>query len=170
MAAYNRAMERDGLEALLRSAFAGVQLGDGLSLRQLDAVDSFMQGVDLADFERLPQFEVADDWTQVPEDEIHTACVAHMDAESLRYYLPALLTWLLDHYERGDMTTIGTLSALTPDEYRRPMYESFTPAQRAAVAAVVEALPFLDYLDPLDELALERAFADDWRAELPSAL
>lgn len=165
-------MERNELEALIHEAFAGVRLGNGVSLRQAEAIDTYLDGVDPVDFRRLPLFEVTDDWTEIPEDELETAEVAHLDAEGLRYYLPALLLWLLNTYGRdlltwtGDDARIGTLMALRPDRYRRQMYEAFTPEQRAAVARYVEALPRLVALRPGDAMELERAFEDYWRDQL----
>jgi hypothetical protein len=168
--AYTPRMEREDLEALIREAFAGVRLGGGLSILQLEQVDEAIHSpINGHAFAEAWRNSVTDDWTQIPEDDLHTEYVAHMDAESLRYHLPALMLWLLDHYERGDMTTIGVLMALEADKgwrtYRRTMYDTFTPAQRAAVAAFVETFPMLVALDPMDEWKLELAFASYWQGQ-----
>lgn len=41
-------------------------------------------------------------------------CVAHLDNEGLRYYLPALMLSLLSNYDPASMRVIETISALCP--------------------------------------------------------
>jgi hypothetical protein len=95
-------MERGEIERAIRSAFAGVRLGSGVSLRQAQAIDVYSKGVTKAEFEAMPLNEVTDDWTAVPESELRRDCIAHLDAPALQYYLPALMLWLLDHYGDED--------------------------------------------------------------------
>jgi hypothetical protein len=174
-------MDRDEIEAAIRSAFAGVRLGSGTSLRQAQVIDDYGRGVTEAAFEALPQSEVTDDWTRVPESELLRDNVAHLDAEGLRFYLPALMLWLLDHYDDPDlvrmpglgplMTPIGTVMALAPgsmtEEENRFRFEIFTEAQLAATAAYVEALPRLVALDQEDATRIARSIRDYWGQFLP---
>jgi hypothetical protein len=172
-------VDRDGIEAAIRSAFAGVRLGSGISLRQAQAIDATVFGIESPNFATLPLDEVTEDWNQVPDGELLGDCIAHMDAEGLRYYLPALMLWLLDHHddedrlfvEGHDLTVIGTISALAPSQefrraYEATFYESFTDDQRRAIALYVEALPSLVQLNYEDETSLARAFARYWSAFL----
>src|SRR6185503_17561801 len=153
-------MERDDIEAAIRSAFAGVRLGTGVSLRQARVIDDYGRGYTEAEFRALPMSEVTDDWTRIPEDELgREALVPHLDPDGLRYYLPALMLWLVAHYDDenlvltdGLMTAIYTMSALVPDPQFASMYwtiydSSFSPEQRTAIASFIEALPRLVHLN-----------------------
>jgi uncharacterized protein DUF6714 len=125
------------------------------------------------EFDRIPLSEVTEDWTLVPDDELTLGVISHLDAEGLHYYLPALLLFTLDHYADDnalamtDMAVIGTIMALAPSKefraWQHAKFESaFTPEQRIAVAAYVEALPRLLELNPEDAPAIERAFDEYW--------
>jgi hypothetical protein len=100
--------------------------------------------------------------------------IAHLDRDGLRYYLPPLMLWLLDHYDDEElklepvasMTVIGTMSALAPRaEFARSrweIYDGFTAEQRAAVARYVPALPRLVHLDHEDATLVDRSIARYW--------
>jgi hypothetical protein len=168
-------MDRGGIEAAIRSAFAGVRLGSGVSLRQAQAIDATIFGIESPNYGALPLDEVTEDWTQVPDEELLGDCIAHMDAEGLRYYLPALMFWLLDHYEDEDrlfveghdMTAIGTISALAPSREFAHSYEaiydqSFTDEQRRAIALYLEGLPAIVHLEHQDDASVTRALGRYW--------
>ena len=122
---------------------------------------------------------MTDDWTRVPESELLRDNAAHLDAEGLRYYLPALMLWLLDHYHEDGwltrdgvlMTTIGTIMALAPepqfDESMWRFYEIFTAAQRTAIASYLDALPRLVELDSEDAKTVARSIDHYWAQFLP---
>jgi hypothetical protein len=169
-------VERLGLEDLIRDAFAGVSLGAGVSLRQAAAIDVYFEGWTQAQFDRLPESEVTHDWTEIPDDELRRDNVAHLDPEGLRYYLPALMLWLLEHYNNADerlldsdaeMSVIGTIYALAPGkdfrEHQYGIYDAFfTEQQRCAIAAYVATLPGLVELGWEDTALLERSLRDYW--------
>ena len=166
-------MEREEIEAAIRSAFGGVTLGSGVSLRQAQAIDNSILGLDPPI--DLPGPEITDDWTRIPDSELARDCIAHLDRVGLRYYLPALLLWLLDHYDDGDvlvdMTVIGTISALAWsaqfDTSYREVYATFTTEQRTSVARYVAALPRLVNLDPEDLTLISRSLDRYWAQFLP---
>jgi hypothetical protein len=161
-------MERDEVETAIHEAFAGVRLGSGVSLRQAGAIDAYMVGWTPAQYNRLPLSEVTHDWTLVPDEELRRDNVAHLDADGLRYYLPALMLWLLEHYGDRDyeMTWIGTIGALAPSkDFRERMYsmfDTFTEPQRAAIASYVDALRRLVHLESEDANLVERSIRDYW--------
>ncbi len=173
-------MEREAIETMIRAAFMGIRLGSGLSLQQAAAADNRDAGLTEAHFAQLPAAEVIDDWSSIPVAELCRDRVGYLDREGLRYYLPALMLWLLDHYDDEDsrladayvdLTVIGTLGALTPGrEFREHYYaifDTFSEAQRAAIASYVEALPRLVHLRRDDAVRVERALRDYWRRFLP---
>jgi hypothetical protein len=171
----DKVARREQVEAAIRSAFAGVTLGSGVSLRQAESIDGTIFG--LEPMHHAPdRDEVTDDWTRVPEAELLRDNIAHLDPDGLRYYLPALLLWLLDHYDDrpwadGDMTRIGTMHAIAPDaEFARShwaVYDSFTSDQPAALALYVHALPVLVHLDYEDSVRVPRSIDQYWHRFLP---
>jgi hypothetical protein len=177
--AYRIRMEREDIQARIRTAFAGVRLGAGVSLREAQRIDWTILGI-RQDQRDLPP-EVTDDWTRVPDAELMRDCVAHLDADGLRYYLPALMLWLLDHYDDddrlfidgADMTAIGTMSALAPwQKFAQSywdIYDKFTSAQRSAIASYVDALPRLVHLDKEDATLVERSLTRYWERFLSTS-
>jgi hypothetical protein len=165
-------VERDDIEDSIRSAFANVRLRSGVSLRQAESIDDTIFGLEPAYVGRETD-EVIEDWARVPESELLRDNIAHLDADGLRYYLPALMLWLLDHYDEdrwlsgSDMTAIGTISAIAPDQTfarrRWAIYDSFTAEQRTAIASYVEALPRLVRLDHEDAKRIGRSMNHYWR-------
>jgi hypothetical protein len=174
-------VERDDIEAAIRSAFLDVRLGSGISLRQAQVINSYGRGFTDAQFDAVPLSEVTDDWTRVPESELLRDNIWHLDAEGLRYYLPALMLWLLDHYDEPGvlsmpgldplMTPIGVVQALAPEEMfadsQWARYDAFSAEQRTAIAAYVEALPRLVALDLEDATSIASSIRDYWGQFLP---
>jgi len=175
---YGSAMERDDIEAAIRSAFAGVRLGSGVSLQEARLIYERRTDLSQAAFDAIPRLEITDDWAAIPEEELENDCIAHLDAEGLRYYLPALMFWLLDHYDddyllRGPearMTKISTIAALArsskdaKDSQRR--WDGFTDDQRAAIASYLDALPRLVDLDYEDTVFVARSLEANWHSYL----
>ena len=168
-------MERTEIEQAIRSAFAGVRLGKGVSLQQARIIDDRRDDFSRAEFDALTRLEVTDDWTAIPEDELVNDCLAHLDADGLRYYLPALMLWLLDHYNDADlrsnpeaeMTAIGTISALAPRKSMRWRWDSLSRDQLTAIASYLEALPRLVDLDDEDTMLVARSLESNWAQFLP---
>jgi hypothetical protein len=160
-------LSRKDVEAAIRSAFAEVRLGNGVSLSIAELIDEW---ADPAIVESLLGTEPDEEWTSIPVAELERAdAIAHLDAEGLRYYLPALMLHLLDHYESSEMWCIGTISAL--DQRRGHPFgfvELLSITQRQAVATYVRALPDLVELDHEDSSRMRRAFRDVWSNELRS--
>ena len=160
-------MSLERLEDKIRAAFAGVELGGGISLRQAQVIDRYGEGVSDQEFEALPKGEITNDWSKVPFDELERACVAHLDAEGLRYYLSALMLSLLSHYDAGSMRVIGTISALdSRDDYNQRRFALLTEPQRRAIASFLSALP--NVVDLWDEHAkvVSRSLQAYWRQYL----
>jgi hypothetical protein len=167
--------DRAAVEAAIRAAFAGVVLGDGVSLRQAALLDASDEEASAAELARARGDDMVDDWTAIPAGELARDNVAQLDAAGLRYYLPALAIWLLDRYDDAAgrladegvaMTVIGTLGALAPSElFADELYEifdGFTSRQREALAAYVTALPELVHLDDADAERVAVAVEEYW--------
>lgn len=131
-------------------------------------IDQRGRGVSDAAFASLPSQEVTDDWAAVPMEELDRDNIAHLDAEGLRYYLPAFMLRLLDSYVDGsEMWEIGTIGALEQrDHHPFGFLKLLTPRQRRAIALYVRALPEFVELDTEDTTLLARALRDVWAPHL----
>ena len=112
-----------------------------MSLRQAQVADRYGEGVTDAECEALPRGEVTNSWAGVSFSELERDCVAHLDNEGLRYYLPALMLSLLSNYDPASMRVIGTISALYPaaaESYRSAVVRC---AHLQAVAVCAVSLP-----------------------------
>jgi hypothetical protein len=155
--------DRTAIEAQIRAAFAGVTLGKGTSLRQAQVADRYGEGVTEAEYKALPRAELTNSCADVSFSELERDCVAHLDNDGLRYYLPALMLSLLSNYDPASMRVIGTISALYPAAIgpeRR--YTYLTDDQHQAVAFFVEALPRLVALTTEDSKRVSRALRNYW--------
>jgi hypothetical protein len=117
-------MEREQVIEGIRAAFAGVTLGQGVSLRQARSIDNDILGLDDTDW---PGPDNRDDWTLVTEAEFLEDNIAHLDDAGLRYYLPAFLLWLLDSHDEvypEDMARIGMIAAIAPSKEFRELTSS----------------------------------------------
>ena len=147
----------------IREAFRGVVLGGGVSLQQAELIDEWNDTLTEAEFAAIPDLEETDDWTAVSAAELEMDYIAHLDAEGLRYYLPAFMLYLLDHYNGGEMWAIGTVMALDQRRRHPPGFlDLLDPMQRQAIARYFQALPSLVELDREDSRILERAFRKVW--------
>lgn len=167
MSGSHRDPNPEDLEAAIHAAFAGVKLGRGISLRQAEAIDR-RQAMTGAVFDGLSPREVTDDWAAVPSDELDRDNIAHLDADGLRYYLPAFMLRLLGpDVDTSDMASIGTIFALDQRERHPPDFlELLSPEQRRTLARYVVGLPSLVELDHEDRTRLSRAFRDVWSRDL----
>jgi hypothetical protein len=171
-------IETDEIRTLVANAFAGVQLGRGMSLRQAQAVDSSrMKPIPRAEYAALRRGEETEDWTRLPLTELARDCVAHLDAEAFRYYIPAFMLSIIDAYEPGEMRVIGAIGALCPDvkhkgswSYHMARYKVLTPEQKAAIATFLRVLHSIVDLDHEDKARIERALRNYWHDFLPRRL
>lgn len=152
----------------LELAFAGVVLGDGVSLRQAAVFDSFGQEpFDLSD----PDANVVDDWRLIPHRELNRNNTGYLDPEGWRYYWPAMAIALLDDYGEeqdglGDLRIIGTLMYLDRRKrYLSPYehdYTILTLAQKCAIALYLQHLPSWVELNISDVRLRRRALKNYW--------
>lgn len=163
---------RSIVEETIRTVFAGVCLGGGVSLRQAEVIDNYGEGVTDEEFEKIPLAEIVDNWIAVPFDELEKGYVAHLDAEGLRYYLPALMLSVINQYEPSSMRVIGTLHGLRPKKenliYDISRYALLSFEQKQAVAYFLDSLPNLIELDTEDSTVVKRAIRDYWHDFLPN--
>lgn len=162
-------MDRVTLENKIRIAFRGVVLGSGVSLRRAQIIDCHADDAKEETFEHLPPEEPMDDWTLVRLSEENSDCIAHLDAEGLRYYLPALMLSVLANYDAGSMRVIGTIDSLDPqDAYGGRRFALLNDVQREAIACFLKALPELVPLCGQDAKVAARSLSGYWERFLPA--
>jgi len=158
---------RHAVEDEIRIAFRGVTLGQGISLRKAQFVGGSRDAARNA-HSASPAFgEITDDWSRVPLDELESDCIEHLDALGFRYYIPALMLSVLNHYESASMRVIGTLAGLYPRkgdswEYHMHRYSLLGAVQKTAIARFLAALPKLVALDSEGQKAVERGLRNYW--------
>jgi hypothetical protein len=174
-----RAMESAELavvQANIRSAFAGVVLGSGVSIRQAVVLDNYGEGCTSQEFTALPLGEITDDWERVPDTELERAFVSYFDPQGFRYYIPALALSVLRNYDSGSSRVIGTISSLYPKQQNWShcvrKYELMNEWQKFAVALFLSHLPSLVSLNHEDATCVSRALRNYWSQflERPSNL
>lgn len=119
---------------LIRDAFAGVVLGDGVGLWQAQGLD------DYADVQKLAAYRARDekhDWSAIPVAELDrcNSSLSFFDADGMRFHLPAYLVADLE----GRLETAEVLFHLfhlTNGMHAR--FDTLSPAQRAAVRAYLQ--------------------------------
>jgi hypothetical protein len=166
---------RRTVESEIQMAFRGVTLGPGMSLRQAQLADRYQDAVTKASSASPGPGEIVHDWSKVPLDELERDCTAHLDAAGFRYYIPALMLSVLNHYDSASMRVIGTLGGLYPKkddgwQYHMRRYSLLNYAQKTAIARFLEALPKLMELDLSDQKIVSRALRNYWGEYLQSNL
>lgn len=160
-------LDRSALESQIRTAFQGEVLGNGVGLRQAQVIDRDGDGISDAELAKLPKDEIRDDWSRVPLDDYSTGCIAHLDAEGLRYYLPALMLSVLYDYDPGSMRVIGILSAIDPrGSYGEGRFVLLNREQRRTVAEFLSSLPQLVELWHEDAKLVARSLRAYWHQYL----
>ena len=170
-------MNCDELRHLIVTAFHGVDLDGGMSLRQAEICDKFGKDSDGRvvsdmDFAAIPDREITDNWSALSLDELERfPYLAHLDPEGFRYYIPAFLLSLLKDANRLSMRVISTLSSIQPTRdtwlYHMRLYEALTDAQRTAIAAFVFHLQSYPKLTASDQRQVSAALQLYWRQFLP---
>ncbi len=154
------------VQKAVATAFSGVCLGSGLSVRQTEAVDRYGEGCTDEEFAALPRQEVTEDWSAVSDGELERVAVAHLDAEGYRYYIPALALSVLRNYDPGSMRVIGTISSLYPRRdswaYHMQQYSALSEPQKHALYIFLTQLPRLVELEHEDSKRVERAVRNYW--------
>ena len=161
------------VESLIKRAFKGVQLGKGCSLRSAEEASHWGKKGANEDILLYPDVEIKNNWSALSVETLDRyPYLAHMDAEGLRYYIPAFMLSLLAETVPGDMRFICTLSALYPKrdgsaDYTIGRYALLTQEQRCAIACYLKALPSLVEIDAEDQTIIERALRNYWHEYLP---
>ncbi|HEV3143920.1 MAG TPA: DUF6714 family protein [Gemmataceae bacterium] len=111
---------------LIKDAFAGIRLGDGVGLFEAQAIDDY---ADAATRQAARSRDETDDWSAISADDLNQcySSLSFFDAEGMRFHLPAFL--LADLKGQFKQDVIFALTYLN-DTAR---FEKLSPPQRRAV-------------------------------------
>lgn len=157
------AADKDRVLGLVRRAFQGVTLGEGIGLRQGQGLD------DYADERTLTSYRARDekhDWSAIPVADLDRcySSLSFFDADGMRFHLPAYLVADLE----GSLQTADVLFHLIYMAHgAASRFDTLSPAQRGAVREFL----LLRLSDPYREFErpmIEAALRDYWTAQTES--
>lgn len=157
------AAEKDRVLGLVRSAFQGVTLGEGVGLHQGQGLD------DYADERTLASYRAQDekyDWSAIPVADLDQcySSLSFFDADGMRFHLPAYLVADLE----GSLQTADVVFHLVYKErVGESQFERLSAAQREAVRAFL-LLCLSDAHRGFDHPMIEEALRDYWTTDTAS--
>jgi predicted negative regulator of RcsB-dependent stress response len=145
---------RDRLIRQIESAFDGVQLGDGVSLHEAEAIDDNLSEQECAAARKLDR---ESRWQDVPDAAIrdHSSSLYFMDEFGTWFYLPAYMIWSLKNYTISDSLSISHAAS----KLKSCRAGQFTQQQCQAIQAYLQFLA-AEYQDPDAQEALQDYWAD----------
>lgn len=124
----------------IERAFDGVPRDDGITLHEAVALDNYASDMERAQA-RLQDTESR--WQDVPAQDIEReyTVFSFLDDKGFRYYLPAYMTWALQHFDRTDSVSLdSTIYALEPSSYFPQRSTLFNRAQATVIRYFLEFL------------------------------
>ncbi len=121
-------MTNKELIQLIREAFQGVTLGDGIGLWEAQAIDDYAE----ADRPRLREQDEKLDWSKIDFETLIRcdSSLSFFDADGMRFHLPAFLIM-----EVSGVSSNGLYYHLTRlDDFMLEKYSSLSSQQRHAVS------------------------------------
>jgi len=141
---------------LIREAFAGVRLEDGVGLTEARGLDDY---VDKKTLEACRRDDERDDWSVISAEKLQRYCdtLSFFDPKGMRFHLPAfMIAELRAEVSPGAMFHVSQLS-----DWSKQKFEELSSRQRQAVRAYLLALKD----DPefgFDRPHIEAALVDYW--------
>ncbi|NJR42201.1 MAG: hypothetical protein HC767_05635 [Akkermansiaceae bacterium] len=121
--------ERGQLCSIIRAAFEGVKLGDGVGLYQAQGIDDHESDEACSIFRERDE---KDDWTRITSEDLNNcySSLSFFDAEGMRFYLPAYLLADLNGEYKFDLIDEFTNWC----DYKKEQYSLLSDIQRDAVS------------------------------------
>ena len=140
----------------IRAAFAGVSLGDGIGLRQAQAIDDYeSEAVCL----RARETDENEDWSRISINDLN-ACqssLSFFDAEGMRFHLPAYLIADLEGKYSHDLDFYLT----NLDDYAVSRFSLLSSIQRTAIREYLQYIAD-DEDNEFNRQAILRAVKEYW--------
>lgn len=153
------AIEKKRVAELVRSAFKGVTLGDGVGLRHGQGLDERADEKMLAAYRALDE---TDDWSAIPIEDLdrYSSSLSFLDAAGMRFHLPAYLIASLEG--RSQMASIE-FHLFHFGYGAETRFALLTPAQRTAVREFL-LLRLADAHHEFEHPMIEEALRCFWTA------
>lgn len=154
---------------LIEICFAKVELGDGLTIHQREAISDYQPAEAIQTARRLdPETQ----WENIPDEKISKwgTSLVFLDPESIRYHLPAFMRfaareWLHRHHVgNGDAVLYALSDGPRSKGYHEDSFLLLDEPQNKAVATFLE---FLSHVDSIYGREAEKALSHGWSAWLP---
>jgi hypothetical protein len=151
--------DQDRVLDLVRSAFRGVTLGNGVGLRQGQGLD------DYADERTLASYRAEDeknDWSAIPVADLDRcySSLSFFDAEGMRFHLPA---YLVADLEESLQTADVLFHLVYMAHGSESRFDTLSSAQREAVRQFL-LLRLSDHHRQFYHPMIEAALTNDWTA------
>ena len=154
----------------IRSSFASVELADGVTIHQAEAIDCYA-GAEAIASARLLDLYVR--WQDIP-DELLTkfeSTLWHADPAGFRFHIPAFMTWTLKYASTSslwvrDITIYSLLPSPRESANEDPRWAFLDAEQRRATAWFLHAACHLKARD-MDTRAARDALKYFWSRYLP---
>lgn len=143
--------------ALVREAFRGVTLGNGVGLHQAQGLDDYADESTLAS---LHARDEKNDWSAIPVDQLDRcySSLAFFDAEGMRFHLPAYLIADLAHSLKTACVLFHLVGSC------QDFFDMLSPAQREAVREYLW-LQLSDNACSFEHPLIEEALLNYWMTE-----
>lgn len=141
---------------LIRSAFEGVTLGNGVGLMQAQGLDDYLSHEVLDEYRLQDEKE---DWTAISAEKLNRchSSLSFFDPEGMRFHLPAFLIGDLDGtFDFGVVFRLTYTSAQSKSDF-----SLFTATQRMAIREYL-MLRLADPQYDFEHDLIERSLARDW--------
>lgn len=128
----------ENLIVAINCAFDGVSRGGGISLHEAEEIDCHGS---LEERARARLLDGETRWQEVPAETIEglPSAPTFLDADGLRYYLPALMVWSLKYGKQSESATTDTvLSLLGLPDRQEWLERSLSCVQRHVIARFVK--------------------------------
>ncbi|MCA9057411.1 MAG: hypothetical protein KDA85_02890 [Planctomycetaceae bacterium] len=155
-------VDQDRVLDLVRDAFHGVKLGNGVGLRQGQGLDDYADERTLASYREQDE---KNDWAKIPLDDLEqcNSSLSFFDPEGMRFHLPAyLVADLQDHLQTVDVLFHLTFASQGA-ESRFDRFSLLSSAQREAVRQFL-LLRLSDHHREFSHPMIEAALINYWNA------
>lgn len=110
---------KEVLIAEIKSAFAGIRLGNGISWREADVIDDYGS----KEQRKLARMQdEKEDWTKIPlaliGDLRYQAVLSFLDVAGLKYYLPICMIYFLEKGDESGSAIVDSIIFTLTDEKR----------------------------------------------------
>src|SRR3954462_14330046 len=152
--------DMQALVSLIREAFSGVTLENGIGLREAQGIDDYAYAQTCAAY---PTGDEKQAWSRISIEELN-ACYSSLsffDAKGMRFHLAAFLIAELSGEYHQDMS----LQLAYLNDYTISQYGLLSPAQRSAVRAYLQFV-LRDPRYAFSHAQIKRALDEYWTDQL----